>query len=98
GGDSAYDYGVLLQAGYMLNDKWEVFGRYDVTKLDGAVAFTGGGSEDTFHELIVGVNYYIHSYNAKFTVDASYLPSGSPNDQVGLGYLAGGDAQFVVRG
>src|SRR5436190_5275603 len=29
-----YDYGFLVQAGWMLNDKWEVFGRFDYTKLD----------------------------------------------------------------
>ena len=34
-----YDsYGALLQAGYMINNQWEPFARWDYTHLDGASA------------------------------------------------------------
>jgi hypothetical protein len=94
-GTSGWDYGGLLQAGYMLNDKWEVFGRYDVIFLDDALL--AAGAEDTFHEFTVGANYYI-SGHTKFTLDLGYLPNGAPSDQTGLGILAGEGDQFIFRG
>ena len=94
---NAYDWGLLAQAAYLFQPKLEGFVRYDFVKLDGDVVFPTGGSEDTFHEFTIGMNYYVYGHGAKFTVDASYLPNGSPSDEVGLGELGGSDAQFVVR-
>ena len=95
GNGSNYDYGFLVQAGYMINPTWEVFGRYDWTHLDNQAS----GSEDSFHEVAVGVNYYLHGHNAKFTIDAGWLPSGSPSSQTGIGVLANnGDNEFYIRG
>jgi hypothetical protein len=92
GGDDLYNWGALVQAGYLLNDQWEVFGRYDYTNLD-----TSG--DDEFCEITLGVNWYVGgSHNAKVTVDGTWLPNGSPSDQKGLGILAGSDNQFLVRG
>jgi hypothetical protein len=59
--------------------------------------------EDTIHEFTAGVNYYLgwdgaFGHRAKITVDVVYLPNGSPNDQTGLGVLAGTEDQFVLRG
>ena len=97
GGD-AYDYGVELQGAYLFKPQWEGFVRYDFIKLEDEVTFASGGSEDLFHEFTVGVNYYLKSHYAKFTLDASYLPNGAPSDQIGLGELGGDDAQFTLRG
>ena len=95
GPGSGYDYGFLAQAGWMLNNDWEVFGRYDYTHLDNQPS----GSEDSFHEVAVGVNYYLHGQNAKITVDAGWLPSGAPSSQTGIGVLANdGDNEFYIRG
>jgi hypothetical protein len=94
GDDNSYDWGVLAQAGYLLNDKLEVFGRYDLTDFDDT---TAGG--DSFSEITGGVNYYFsHDHATKFTLDLSYLPDGCPSDQTGLGFLASNDDQIVLRG
>jgi hypothetical protein len=92
-----YDWGIQVQGNKMLNDRWEAFARYDLIKIDGGVTFASGATEDTFHEITLGVNYYIARHSAKFTIDASYLPNGAPSDQIGLGELAGSDAQFLLR-
>jgi hypothetical protein len=93
---SLYDWGVLVQAGYMLNERYEVFGRWDVTFIDDAVL--AAGDEDTINEFTVGVNRYFRGHSAKFTVDASYLPDGSHGNEAGIGVLASDEEQFVVRG
>ena len=92
-----YDWGFLVQAGYMLNDKWEVFGRYDHTVLD--EERLADGVEDTFPEITAGVNYYIRGHAAKLTVDGVWLPNGAPNNQDGIGILDpdGDESQFAVR-
>jgi hypothetical protein len=95
GGGSSFNYGFLAQAGYMINPRWEAFARYDWFHLDNQAA----GSEDQFHEIVLGVNYYLHSYNARITLDAGWLPNGSPNSQTGIGVLANnGDNEFFIRG
>ena len=97
---SRTDYGALVQAGYLVNKKVEVFGRYDVVRLDAdAVA---AGAEDTFHEITAGVNYYLgpdgsYLHRAKLTFDVGYLPNGAPSDQTQSGVLGGDDDQFVLR-
>ena len=81
----------------MLNEKWEVFGRYDYTSIDDErVAL----SEDEFHEITAGVNYYARGHAAKWTADVTYLPDGTPSDQNGIGILDpdADESQFVVRG
>jgi hypothetical protein len=100
GNDSHFDWGALGQVGYLLGRQWEVFGRYDVVKLnEDAVA---GGAEDTFHEITGGVNYYLgkdgqYLHRAKLTLDVTYLPNGAPSDQTQAGILAATDDEFIVR-
>jgi predicted porin len=98
-GDDSTDWGVLAQAGYLLNKKTEVFARYDLVKLDGDTA----GDDDTFNEFAIGFNYYLgpdgaYLHRAKFTVDFLYLPDGAPSSETGLGILDGDEEQFVLRG
>jgi hypothetical protein len=94
--DDTYDYGFLVQAGYMLTDQWELFGRYDLTSIDeDRLAL----SDDEFHEFTAGVNYYFKGHAAKLTLDGVYLPDGIPSDQNGIGELdpdADSD-QFALR-
>ena len=92
GTDTSYDWGFLAQAGYLLTDKFELFGRYDFTRID-TIA-----DNDTFSELTAGMNYYFARHNAKVTIDLSYLPNGSPSNQTGIGVLASDDSQFMIRG
>jgi len=103
GGDSLYDYGFLVQAGYMVTEKCEVFARYDYTAIDDERFNVGdtddGGVEDEFSEITVGTNYYMHKHASKFTIDASWLPDGTPSEQNGISILdpdADTD-QFTVR-
>jgi predicted porin len=97
---SRTDYGALVQAGYLLNKHWEVFGRYDFVKLDeDAVA---AGAEDLFHEVTAGLNYYLGPdgsalHRAKFTIDVTYLPNGAPSDQTQSGILASDGDEFLLR-
>ncbi|HEY8666789.1 MAG TPA: porin [Tepidisphaeraceae bacterium] len=96
--DSLFDYGGLIQVGYLLRPNVEVFGRYDVTFLDTPVA-----GEDQFHELTLGVNYFLGEdgkwgHHAKVTVDLTYLPNGAPSNQTSLGELANpGQSEWVAR-
>ena len=98
------DWGFILQASYLLNPAWEIFGRYSLVQFDTALV-SGTETEDTFHEITVGVNYYLGNngsagHRAKVTVDLNWLPNGAPMSITGLGYL--GDNSFsteiVVRG
>ncbi|MGC4030517.1 MAG: hypothetical protein QM754_02045 [Tepidisphaeraceae bacterium] len=95
--DNSSNYGVTGQVGYLVNPKVEVFGRYSYLNFDTPI-----GGEDNFHELTAGVNYYFGpdgawQNNVKFTLDVNYLPTGSPGNQTGVGYLAGDENQIVVR-
>ena len=94
---SVYDAGILLQAAYLFTSKWEVFGRFEYMSLDSA---QGVGNDADFTVLTAGVNYYMRKHNAKFTLDAMYLPNGSPvnNDAAGILDPDGNEAQFVFRG
>ena len=77
-----------------------IFIRYSITKFDSD--FKVGG-EDTFHEIAVGVNYFFGKdgalgNRAKVTLDATYLPNGSPAFNGG-DFLASpnSNAEFVLR-
>jgi hypothetical protein len=97
---SRFDWGALAQVGYLVTQKVELFGRYDVVVLDDTAV--AAGAEDTFHELTAGVNYYFgpggsYVHRAKLTLDATYLPNGAPSDQTQAGILAATDDELVVR-
>jgi hypothetical protein len=99
-GDSETDYGGLIQVGYLLNPSWELFGRYDITFFDQDQI----NGEDTFDEITVGVNYFLGQdgsafHRAKFTVDLTYLPNGSPRPVSGLGILDdnGSSNEWILR-
>lgn len=94
-----FDWGGVVQASYMLTTQWEAFARYDLIRLDDDFAVAG----DTFHEFTVGANHYFGAagqflHRAKFTLDLSYLPNGSPTDATGLGIFAGDEEQWTIRG
>lgn len=94
---SVYDGGILLQASYLLTSKWEVFGRYEFMSIDAA---HGSGSDGDFQVLTAGVNYYWKKHAAKFTLQAMYLPNGSPvnDDAAGILDPDANDTQFVFTG
>jgi hypothetical protein len=95
-----FDWGALAQVGYVLNSKWELFGRYDVVLRDDEALEED--QEGTFHEVTAGVNYYLGPdgsllHRSKLTADVTYLPNGAPSDQTQAGVLGGEGDQFVVR-
>ncbi len=95
--DSLYNWGFLVQAGYMLNDSWELFGRWDYTKFDSDSSFASGADE--YCEVTLGTNWYVGGgHNAKFTFDFVYLPNGSPADIKSADILASSDAEYIFRG
>jgi hypothetical protein len=99
GADDTFDWGFIIQGGYMLNEQWELFGRVDYTFFDDANL--ASGAEDVFGEWVLGVNYYWHGQRAKFTVDVGFLPDGVPSGSsfTNLGYLDSNEEfQFAVRG
>lgn len=85
GDNDEYSWGALVQAGYLVDENWELFGRW------------GFIEEDSLNEITVGANYHWHAHNAKATIDVVVLPDGSPSDS-GLGYVASDDLQVVIRG
>jgi hypothetical protein len=98
GGSSSWDCGALVQASYLLNAQWELFGRYDYLHVSADSPIVHG-TENTFHEIAVGLNYYLHGQNAKFTFDFGWLPNGAPNNQSQIGVLANdGQNEYYVRG
>ena len=95
---STHDSGILVQAGQMLTDKWELFGRFDTAILDTA-RFLEGEEQENFQEFTVGLNYYLRGHAAKFTIDASYLPNGTPRDVPDIGLIDpdGDEDQYMLR-
>jgi hypothetical protein len=94
---SFYDWGWLVQAGYLINSRVEPFARADYLRLD--EDFIASAVDNDIYELTVGMNYYLKGNNAKFTADLTYLPNGSPLDVDAIGVLAqpNNAAQWVAR-
>jgi hypothetical protein len=50
------------------------------------------------HEITVGLNYFVYGHNAKFTLDATWLPNGTPVADDGAGILSNdGNSEFILR-
>lgn len=95
------NWGVIAQVSYLMNPQWELFGRGDAIFYD----FDQVAGEDTFYELTLGVNYYLGTngsagHRAKITVDATWLPSGTPGGHSGIGILGQetDEDQVIIRG
>jgi len=89
GEDDSYNWGAVLQASYLVDANWELFGRFSYLDVE--------GDTDELYEITAGANYYFYGHNAKATLDFVVLPEGSPSDS-GLGYIASDDLQVVIRG
>jgi hypothetical protein len=51
GAGNSYDWGFVVQANFMINAQWELFGRYDFIELDGSDSAFAHGARDEFHEI-----------------------------------------------
>ena len=63
-------WGMVVQAGYSLNDEWELFARYEDGNANGTPGnlFNFGAEDGNPSILTLGANYFIND-NVKFTVD-----------------------------
>lgn len=102
--DSPADWGLVLQASYLINPAWEIFGRWSYVEFDNGVT-KGTDTQSSFNELTAGVNYYLGKNGsamnrAKVTVELSWLVNGAPMPLEGLGYLGDNsfDNEIVLRG
>lgn len=68
------EYSLLAQAGYIIDQHLEPFGRYEYMHVEG----TAAGSRNYFQVLTAGVNYYFVGHRAKLTAEVQYLPQGIP--------------------
>jgi hypothetical protein len=94
-GPSTTDQTLRGQVSYLFAPKWEAYGRYEFIHFDGK-EFNPAAKND-ISIITAGVNWYIHGDNLKLTVDAMYLPNGSPVADDGSGILSNGRAEVVGR-
>ncbi|HET6246577.1 MAG TPA: hypothetical protein VFE47_02675 [Tepidisphaeraceae bacterium] len=68
------EYALVGQVAYLIDQKFEPFGRWEYIKLQG----TPAGSRNYINALAGGLNYYVHSRELKLTGEVLYLPQGLP--------------------
>ncbi|CAN5548733.1 hypothetical protein BH10PLA1_BH10PLA1_08070 [soil metagenome] len=89
-----YDWGLIAQASYVIPEtRVEPFARYDYIGFDADTV--AAGAEQHVHEFTGGVNYYLHGQSAKFTLDVTYLPNGTPAGAADV--LTSTDAEFLLQ-
>jgi hypothetical protein len=96
GNSDTYDCTARVFASYLINPKLEPFVQYQYIHFDPKAMPVG--TDNLVHDFTVGVNYYFHGQAAKFTVDASYFPNGSPVSDDSSGVLSNnGNNEFLLR-
>jgi hypothetical protein len=87
------EYSIVGQAGYLMFDHLEPYGRFEYIHLAG----TPDGSHTYVPAITGGANYYFAGHRAKFTVQGTYLPNGIPIDDTPNDVLANPDkrGEFV---
>jgi hypothetical protein len=86
-------FGIVIQGGWYFNESWEIFGRYEWTDFDTALA-------EDISLITVGVNKYFSGHNAKWTTDLGFsLESvAGSNDLTGIRSDFGDeDGQLIFR-
>ncbi|MDP9173267.1 MAG: porin [Planctomycetota bacterium] len=73
-GQDTYEYSMLGQVAYLIDNKLEPYARYEYLHLAG----TPAGSQNNVTEISVGANYYFYGHNVKLTGQVMYLPTGIP--------------------
>ena len=94
-----YDLGFTGQLAYLIGQRFEPFARYDYVHFDpNSTRQVSGLRTHVLQEFTVGANYYVYGQKLKLTVDANYLPNGSPADADAAGVLKdSGNDEFVFR-
>jgi len=89
---STNEYSLLAQAGYIINQHLEPFGRYEYMHVAG----TATGSRNYFQVLTAGANYYFVGHRAKLTAEVQYLPQGIPFADGASDILASGNGRGEI--
>jgi hypothetical protein len=93
-----YDWTLRGQVAYSIDRHWEPYFQVEYIDFDPASLSVGTEDQNEVPVIRVGTNYYLHGDAARFQVDLSYLPNGSPVSDTGLGILQNdGQNEFVFR-
>jgi hypothetical protein len=89
------EYSVVGEAGYLMFNHFEPFGRYEYMHLEG----TAAGSHNYIPAITGGANYYFAGHRAKLTAQGTYLPDGIPIDDTANDVLTNTDkhGEFVFE-
>ena len=87
------EYSLVAQAGYLMFNHLEPFGRFEYMHLVG----TADGSHNYVPAITGGANYYFYGHRLKLTAQGTYLPNGIPIDDTPNDVLAspGKHGEFV---
>ena len=91
-----YDATLRGQISYAIDRHWEPYGRYEYLHFDSSEFKVR--TKDDVHVITAGFNYYVAGPSARFSLDVSYLPNGTPIADTGAGILANSHNEFVLRG
>ena len=83
------DWGFVVQGGYFVTEKWELFARYDVSHPDDG---SRPGDQTAFNTFTLGANYFLipDSEAVRFGFDICYFPDNqsesivSPSTETGV--------------
>lgn len=96
-GADTYDPTARAQVSWALDRHWEPYARYEYIHFDGKEF--PARTQTNVNVITGGVNYYLFGFGAKFTLDVSYLPNGSPVADDAFGILTDNRRnEIVVRG
>ena len=87
-GTNGYDWGFRGLASYAIDKTWEPYAGYEYIHFDSDNL--PGGSQNSVHVIRAGINYYLLGPVARISLEADYLPEGSPVSDTGNGILGTG--------
>lgn len=95
-GAYTYDPTARVQVSWAPGPHWEPYGRFEYIHFDGREF--AAHTQTNVQVITIGTNYYLYGFSAKLSLDASYLPNGSPVNDDGDGILTdSGHNEFVGR-
>ena len=82
------DWGFVVQGGFFVTDKWELFGRYDVTLPDDG---SRPGDQTAFNTFTFGANYFFipDSEAVRFSCDVCFFPDNQSESIVPASTITG---------
>ena len=84
----------FAQISYAIGTHWEPFAQYEFLNFDNHTF--PSNVTNNINVIRAGVSYYLYGHNAKLTVDATYLPNGTPIADDGNGILLNPNHNEIV--